>query len=706
LIGPLILVLIVTGFFWKLFTKQYTWMDHPDMAYLVLPWLQVQASSWHHEVFPLWDPHLWGGQPLLAQLQPGAAYPLNWLLFLLPLKDGHINLLFVQLNFVVTHVLAALFCYWLCRELRRSPAASILAGLAFALGGMVGSLGWPQMLNSAIWTPLVLLFYIRWLRTFRLREAVWSGTFLGIAFLSGHHNIPTFLGLTMACLWLVQIWKRGAWKPAAVFLVFTFLVSALQVLPGLEYGRRSVRFVGLPNAISWSQYVPYSVHEQYSLRPVEILGLILPDASTHDVFMGAALFTLALVGLVARFRSVQVRMVAAIAAGGLIGALGGDSIFHGVAYLIVPMVEKARSPAMALALVQFGVSVLAAYGLDALRVGTWKRWPTGFLTVAGILPWPVLMVLVSVRPQAGREYEHLAVFGMVALGLAVILRLWKSTRIGNALAVALIVGVALFELGTFTGRNYLSMENPTYLGLLQKNTDVVDFLRRQPDLVRLEVDLKTVPYNIGDWDGIDQYQAYLAGLTTNVLPFAGGGGISPSLFALTHYIGTEPVRPGMQEIFRGKSGINVYRNPEAFPRAWTVHQADVLARMDSAGLRSTVFLAGALPALESCNSQDEVRVTNREENRIELDARMACRGMVILSETFFPGWRATIDGREVEIYEADGTLRGVIVESGAHRIEMRYRPMSVYVGASLTALGLLAALLWRGPRGLQSRDSS
>ena len=63
--GPLILLLIVTGFFWKLFTKQYTWMDHPDMAYLVLPWLSIiEALSLHHGVLPLWDPGLWGSQPL------------------------------------------------------------------------------------------------------------------------------------------------------------------------------------------------------------------------------------------------------------------------------------------------------------------------------------------------------------------------------------------------------------------------------------------------------------------------------------------------------------------------------------------------------------------------------------------------------------------------------------------------------------------
>ena len=81
-IAPLILLLIITGFFWKLLTKQFTWMDHPDMVYQVLPWYQFEVVSWHRGIFALWDPHIWGGQPLVGQLQPGAAYPLNWLLFL------------------------------------------------------------------------------------------------------------------------------------------------------------------------------------------------------------------------------------------------------------------------------------------------------------------------------------------------------------------------------------------------------------------------------------------------------------------------------------------------------------------------------------------------------------------------------------------------------------------------------------------------
>jgi uncharacterized membrane protein YfhO len=82
-----------------------------------------------------------------------------------------------------------------------------------------------------------------------------------------------------------------------------------------------------------------------------------------------------------------------------------------------------------------------------------------------------------------------------------------------------------------------------------------------------------------------------------------------------------------------------------------------------------------------------------------IEANLSCRGMVIDSDTFFPGWEARVDGQPAAIYEAYGFLRGIVAEAGQHRIELRYRPKSVYWAAGLTALGLLgagllAALKW------------
>ena len=84
-------------------------------------------------------------------------------------------------------------------------------------------------------------------------------------------------------------------------------------------------------------------------------------------------------------------------------------------------------------------------------------------------------------------------------------------------------------------------------------------------------------------------------------------------------------------------------------------------------------------------------MVERQSGLVSLKANLKCRGMVIDADTYFPGWVATVDGQPAPVYEAYGFLRGVVVEAGAHRIEMRYRPKSVYWGAALTALGLLGA---------------
>jgi uncharacterized membrane protein YfhO len=60
--------------------------------------------------------------------------------------------------------------------------------------------------------------------------------------------------------------------------------------------------------------------------------------------------------------------------------------------------------------------------------------------------------------------------------------------------------------------------------------------------------------------------------------------------------------------------------------------------------------------------------------------------MVIVTDTWFPGWRAWVDGKPVSIEQADGGVRGIVVEGGSHVIEMRYLPASILIGALMTIL--------------------
>ena len=336
--------------------------------------------------------------------------------------------------------------------------------------------------------------------------------------------------------------------------------------------------------------------------------------------------------------------------------------------------------------------MLAAYGLDALRARAAGRWWIAGLTAIGILGW------------LGYEHQGHAVAGLVSLALAAVLYGWRAKRISERAAIVLIFITTLFELGTVTGQNFRHRETPGgFLQELDKHDDVVSFLRRQQDFVRLEVDTDALPYNIGDWNGIDQFRSYLGGMTSNVVPFEidrlAGGRLATELFALNYAAGRKPFRAGQEEVFQGAGGLNIYRDSAAFPRFWTVHQAesvataDLVSRLKSEDLRQRVVLTGPAPTLDQCGGADDVRMLGREDTRIVLEAQMACKGMVVLSQTMYPGWQAVVDGRRGKIYNAYGVLPGVVIDAGRHRIEIRYRPASVYWGASLTGLGLAMALV-------------
>src|SRR5205807_7118703 len=128
-----------------------------------------------------------------------------------------------------------------------------------------------------------------------------------------------------------------------------------------------------------------------------------------------------------------------------------------------------------------------------------------------------------------------------------------------------------------------------------------------------------------------------------------------------------------------------------------VPPAQVLERFrdPSVDLRRTAVLAASpTPALSVCPPEaDQAEMPSHHPNYVRITARLGCRGMVILTDNYFPGWHATVDGRAAEIIQVDGAVRGVAVDGGAHVIEMRYRPVSVMLGGLMT-LSAAVLVVW------------
>jgi hypothetical protein len=150
--------------------------------------------------------------------------------------------------------------------------------------------------------------------------------------------------------------------------------------------------------------------------------------------------------------------------------------------------------------------------------------------------------------------------------------------------------------------------------------------------------------------------------------------------------------------------VEVLENREALPRAWIVHSARQvspketlkLLSSDAVDPRRTALLEQPPPDLDrpEKSSADRASVTAYEADQIRLETATGASGLLVLSETYYPAWKAYVDGRPVPLYVADHVLRAVPVPAGEHTVELRYESWSLRVGlaVSLTAYLTLAAL--------------
>jgi len=147
----------------------------------------------------------------------------------------------------------------------------------------------------------------------------------------------------------------------------------------------------------------------------------------------------------------------------------------------------------------------------------------------------------------------------------------------------------------------------------------------------------------------------------------------------------------------------VYENPQGFPRAWIVHETVAEAspnaafrRLDdsSVNLRRVAVLEAPLPqSLAPATQTDEpVRFRSYETDRMVLDAEAGSAALLVLSEIYYPGWRAALNGKPVAIYKVDGALRGILLPRGTSRITLEYAPVTFYAGGALSLLTFASVL--------------
>ncbi|MCC7529514.1 MAG: YfhO family protein [Candidatus Melainabacteria bacterium] len=167
--------------------------------------------------------------------------------------------------------------------------------------------------------------------------------------------------------------------------------------------------------------------------------------------------------------------------------------------------------------------------------------------------------------------------------------------------------------------------------------------------------------------------------------------------------------------------VRVYENTGCLPQAYLVTKArpvgsieDAIAEMLKSDFdpRREALIEGeqVLKVGENTASENliEAKVSRPSVNEVLAEVEASKPSLMVLTDVFFPGWRAEVDGKSAEIYRVNAVFRGVIVEAGRHEVRFIFDPIDLKIGFALFVLGLAAIvfLLRSGKRNVSEPQTN
>lgn len=437
-------------------------------------------------------------------------------------------------------------------------------------------------------------------------------------------------------------------------------------------------------------------------------------------------------------------------AGGLLFSMGKYTPFYNFLFDHFPGVDRFRVPKMMLFIPLIGVATLAAHGLDLLCEEERRSSPAFHRYLYGIFVLVVALLALLGVEYLGRDFfvryfaEYLGQPTRYEQGPQLVMQRWNNLMFETGIAAAFAAGYAIViagscsrKVGKWAGYALLLLlvldvgrVNAKYMFLVDvpkesKNkysTPAVDFLKRQPKEYRViplsggpgpyssnNVPVMFIPMPVQQqrWqDFLDSF-SLMSALPDMI-------NIRHIIYANEQYI-QERTQLGDKyvPVFQSPDGSEiVLENRSVMPKAWLV--TSVLAVSDPRQaltvIQSPQFdprqlavvevppqIQLAQPGSPSVNGAGDVVVKRYEGEQIDLSVNNSANSLLVLGEKYYRGWKATVDGKPVDIQRVNYILRGVYLTPGSHKVEFRFDPLPFKVGKYLTlaSFALFAGMLVR-----------
>jgi hypothetical protein len=605
----------------------------------------------------------------------------------------------------------------------------------------------------------VFLLFNRALSRKKPGYAVGAGVAMALSLLAGHLQSVFYLCCLLLGLVVFKAYQHhrsdpqtcGFWMGLGLLAVTVALAAGLaaaQLVPTYELIGMSTR-----------SNIPYAIAQGGSLPRWQTVNLLFPHffgSSPESYFGGWAMWetygyfgivalALAVVAFLRRRKGWVIFFWAALVLAIILAWGPGGGLFT-LLYDARLFFDRFHDPARILVVVGFAGAMLAGFGADHLTSVVAEPEKVRFrsaihvvigVAVAVLIVAVALSVVMLARGANRRPEATIAMKGMIfplvllagMLGVLLLARFSDSGRewLGVGLVALVIIDIVLMNMPWV-----MVQVNPDDL---YGDRGASGYVASQPGVFRVETDAHTMYESLdnGALYGLEKacgddslvirdYDRYREIIVPQVNPgvqpslMYEGAVLSPMLDVMndTYFMLRQPMPPvlarGKFEYLGYYGSVHVYRNRTALPRAW---MSDAVAYRDNEqvyeemvgtlgdGIRETAYVvyprgipAGRkrafLPAVKG-----PVTAEWHGPHRLTLEVDRSAKGLLVVSEVYYPGWEVYVDGLRKEILETDLAFRGVMLEGGQSKVEFVFRPRSLRTGiaVSLATVGAIALYL-------------
>lgn len=720
-----------------------------DAVRQIYPWKELATNILKSGTTPLWNPYTFSGQPLMANLQTGAFYPLNLLYLLFDARLSWIILVITQ------PLLAGLFMFLALKSLKISDIASVFASTAFMFTSYLVT--WMENVNvghSYIWIPLTIYAINKFFETNKTRYIILGTASLTLSILAGHPQTSIYAFIFISIFYLYKVHSTQNNKNILYLpplLLMPLMLSSIQLIPSLAFYRASP--VSLPFSAE--------VFDKTIIPAKNLITFFASDFFGHPAnnnfwsfsygdftpYIGVVPLLLFAWGIANFNHRKEIIFFATVAITFILASTQGP-----LTYLIktfkIPILDS-TTPSRFISISIMAMIVITALSLDDLlkNIGN-KKYLKRFLTlltflgVVYILLWLFAFSAHNILTPKDEWIKRLSVTKRNLILPTLTYALFFSAvfsnyyvKIGSKIKKTILLSVSFFVLLVggiyytnkflpFAPLNYIFPDHPLF-SWLEENAGIYRF--HGSGTARLDYNLP-IHYKVYGAEGYDtlrlaRYAQLMASSKDGVVPekYLRSDATFPpeenghrrrlfELMGVKYLIDKEDGPKTGSDWHESKfapdevkgswqqGNIQVYERKNVLPRIFltndykvAINDEEIIKSIYDFNYPLTKLILEEEPSLDIVGKSD-VTIPHLEKydtNSIIINTSASSNSILFMSDAYADGWKATVDGHPTKILRAHYTFRAVAVPKGEHVIMFNYNPEPFKKGLYATVAAVI-----------------